>query len=87
MFYLDISCFTNQCDFKPHFCSQLVMIAVTPSGRNVVLEYDQSWFKDNFQIVTYALYGVWNLDFLRYSLPAFCVSDKLSTTKIALLAY
>ena len=32
-------------------------------------------------------YGVWNLDFFRYVLPAFCVSSKIQLTHILLLDY
>jgi hypothetical protein len=32
-------------------------------------------------------YGVWNLDFFRYVLPAFCVSSKIQLTHILLLNY
>lgn len=32
-------------------------------------------------------YGIWNLDFVRYVLPAFCVSNKIQLTHILLLNY
>ena len=34
-----------------------------------------------------ALYGIWNLDSIRYLLPPFCISGKLGTAHIALLEY
>ena len=34
-----------------------------------------------------AFYGVWNLDFIRYILPAFCASKNIQLTHIILLNY
>ena len=43
------------------------------------------FFKTNFDLATYTLYGLWNLDFLRYSLPPFCVSSRLNHTNVTIL--
>ena len=40
-----------------------------------------------FSKVTSAFYGIWNLDFIRYLLPAFCVSSKIQLTHILLFNY
>ena len=37
--------------------------------------------------ITLALYGVWNLDPIRYIVPPFCLSAKFSTINVALLGY
>ena len=58
--------------------------------------YDSSFkklaFNDNGEFrldvkIVHTLYGVFNLDFLRYAIPAFCVSDKLKPIHIAFLGY
>ena len=37
--------------------------------------------------VVLGLYGIWNLDPIRYIVPPFCVSTKLNLTQVALLGY
>ena len=37
--------------------------------------------------IIHTLYGVFNLDFFRYAIPPFCISDKLKPIHIALLGY
>ena len=68
------------------FYSQVMMIAVaTPSAKSQLLEIDTGLFQNNFDVVANALYGIWNLDFFRYSLPPFCVSSRLNRNYIAIL--
>ena len=42
--------------------------------------------KPFFKVIS-AFYGVWNLDFIRYDLPAFCVSNSIQLTHMILLNY
>ena len=68
------------------FYSQVMMIAVAaPSAKSQLLEMDTGWFQSNFDVIANALYGIWNLDFFRYSLPPFCVSNRLNCNCIAIL--
>ena len=38
-------------------------------------------------LIECVLYGIWNLNFIRYIVPPFCISEKLSGVHIHLLAY
>ena len=38
-------------------------------------------------LVLSVLYGVWNLDFFRYVIPSFCVSDQLTPIQVVALEY
>ena len=38
-------------------------------------------------IVMYTIYGFWNLDFFRYVIPSFCVSDQLTPIQVVALEY
>ena len=40
-----------------------------------------------FRTFVVALYGIWNLDFFKYTLPPFCLSSHLQQTHVALLGY
>ena len=44
-------------------------------------------FNRVFLVTIFFLYGVWNLDFLRYFLPPFCASEQLGTIHVAALEY
>ena len=69
------------------FYSQTVMYAIAidrpPPLEKVVPQYDKS-FLFNLNLF---LYGPWNLDFLRYILPPFCVTSGLSLKHTAILGY
>ena len=65
------------------FYSQLIMVELT-IDRNINLIMFQSGYLSTLPLL---LYGMWNLDFIRYSLPPFCISDKLHLAHITLLGY
>ena len=44
-------------------------------------------FNRVFLVTIFTIYGVWNLDFLRYFLPSFCASEQLGTIHVAALEY
>ena len=70
------------------FYSQIIMYIMVPSGRSFFLEYDGYLLRKYYNLVViFAFYGVWNLDFLRYSLPKFCISPKVDQTQITLLGF
>ena len=69
------------------FYSQLIMIVATPSGKNELLQHSIYFSQNKIVIVAYTLYGMWNLDFFRYSLPPFCVSNRLNHTQVFALGY
>ena len=69
------------------FFSQIVMFVLaidrSPPLEKVVPQYEKNfWFNLNL-----FLYGPWNLDFLRYVLPPFCVFKGLSMKYMAILSY
>ena len=45
------------------FCSQLIMITITPSVKPRFLVHNTYFFQTNLDVATYTLYGLWNLDF------------------------
>ena len=47
--------------------------------------YNTYFFQSNLDVATYTLYGLWNLDFFRYSLPPFCVSHRMNHSLITAL--
>ena len=70
------------------FYSQIIMYIMVPSGRSFFLEYDGHLLRKYYNLVViFAFYGVWNLDFLRYSLPKFCISPKVDQTQVTLLGF
>ena len=40
-----------------------------------------------FELAVIAFYGIWNLDFFRYFIPSFCISNYMSTLHILSLEY
>ena len=69
------------------FYSQLVMFVIAidrpPPLEKVIPQYERS-FLFNFNLF---LYSPWNLDFLRYILPPFCVTNGLNLEYMAILGY
>ena len=89
LFYLMFVLFQVNVTTSPMTCyifySQIMMLIATPSGKGLFQVYNTYFFQNNFDLATYTLYGLWNLDFLRYSLPPFCVSSRLNHTNITIL--
>ena len=56
------------------FYSQVIMLATTPYGKNQLLENDTNFFQSNFDVVTYTLYGMWNLDYFAIHYPHFVLA-------------
>ena len=69
------------------FYSQSVMFVIAvdrpPPMEKIIPQYESS-FLLNFNLF---LYGPWNLDFLRYILPPFCVTNGLRLEHMAILGY
>ena len=67
------------------FYSQLIMVELTidrnPQINCIMFQYRY------LSTLPLFFYGMWNLDFIRYSLPPFCISEKLHLAHIALLGY
>ena len=89
LFYLMFVLFQVNVTTSPMTCyifySQIMMLIATPSGKGLFQVHNTYFFQNNFDLATYTLYGLWNLDFLRYSLPPFCVSSRLNHTNITIL--
>ena len=89
LFYLTFLLFQINVTSSPMTCyifySQVMMFATTPSGKGYLLEHNTIYFKSNLDVITYTLYGMWNFDFLCYSLPPFCVSSRLNHTSVTIL--
>ena len=89
LFYLMFVLFQVNVTTSPMTCyifySQIMMLIATPSGKGSFQVHNTYFFQNNFDLATYTLYGLWNLDFLRYSLPPFCVSSRLNHTNITIL--
>ena len=70
-------------------CSQAIIYALiydrTTPVRAIVLS--QNKHTSAAVKVIIALYGIWNLDFIRYLVPPFCVSETLKLIHIASLGY
>ena len=67
--------------------SQLIVYAVfkDPVTLNKMVVQSQCKSVEYVMIVIGSLYGVWNLDFLKYIVPPLCISSKLSIIHIELL--
>ena len=89
LFYLTFLLFQINVTSSPMTCyifySQLMMLGTTSAVKSQLLKSNAYFFKTNFDLATYTLYGLWNLDFLRYSLPPFCVSSRLNHTNVTIL--
>ena len=64
-------------------CQLLATIAY--SSRNS-LENTSPFISEIWSVIL-TIYGIWNLDFLRYFLPPFCASEQLGTIHVAALEY
>ena len=89
LFYLIILIFQLNLTDSPMTCyiyySQTLISYVSKGGNS---ELNRNWFQARGpRLAVHALYGMWNLDILRYVLPPFCISSKLTFTHIALLDY
>ena len=89
LFYLMFVLFQVNVTTSPMTCyifySQIMMLIATPSGKGSFQVHNTYFFQNNLDLATYTLYGLWNLDFLRYSLPPFCASSRLNHTSITIL--
>ena len=89
LFYLMFVLFQVNVTTSPMTCyifySQIVMLIATPSGKGLFQVHNSYFFQNNLDLATYTLYGLWNLDFFRYSLPPFCVSSRLNHANITIL--
>ena len=66
------------------FFSQLEVSSFIFFGNKVFAELNHA---HNFLLFLTTMYGFWNLDFLRYILPPFCVSPKIKIIHITFLYY
>ena len=89
LFYLMFVLFQVNVTTSPMTCyifySQIMMLIATPSGKGLFQVHNTYFFQNNLDLATYTLYGLWNLDFFRYSLPSFCVSSRLNHANIIIL--
>ena len=94
IFYLIILLFQVNLTLAPMTCfimySQLVLFIFSikfedPSIKQLM--FDGNNFPTKFMMAVFTGYGVWNLDFLRYVVPPFCVSNKLKSIHITFLGY
>ena len=89
LFYLLILVFQINLTNSPmtcyiYYCQTLISL-VSKGGSS---ELNRDWFQERGpRLAVYALYGMWNLDIIRYVLPPFCISSKLTFTHISLLGY
>ena len=69
------------------FCQLAVytFASADPESRTIM---QQSSFI-GYQILIYlsSFYGIWNLDFFRYIMPSFCISENLKIVHVAILSY
>ena len=65
--------------------SQIIMSTAFYSRDSAII--NQSFQTKHAGASLYLLYGVWNLDFIRYALPPFCVSRNLNLTSVVLLEF
>ena len=70
-----------------YYCQTLISL-VSKGGSS---ELNRNWFQASYgpgpRFAVCALYGMWNLDVIRFVLPPFCISSKLTFTHISLLGY
>ena len=68
--------------------SQTVLLeATTGRGEPVLRIFYQSESASRGLKVILTLYGMWNLDFIRYLMPPFCISSKIKTLHVVFLGY
>ena len=89
VFYLIILVFQIELASSPMTCflfySQLIVYTLLIDRNRPI---NQIFVQlQQFETVVLTLYGMWNLDFVRYTIPPFCISSKLHTTHIMLLGY
>ena len=89
LFYLIILIFRINLTDSPMTCyiyySQTLISYVSKGGNS---ELNRNWFQARGpRLAVFALYGIWNLDIIRFVLPPFCISGKLTFTHISLLGY
>lgn len=92
IFYLIILTFQIRLTSAPMigfiWYSQTVLLEITYSGAKPIsrILYQSRNASKGLKVIL-ALYGMWNLDFIRYLVPPFCISLKLKTIHIAFLDY
>ncbi len=58
------------------YYSQTLINYVSTGGSS---ELNRNWFQARgLRLAVFALYGMWNLDIIRFVLPPFCISSKLT---------
>ena len=89
LFYLVILIFRINLTRSPmtcyiYFCQMLINLI----GNGGSSEFNRNWFQARGpRLAVFALYGMWNLDIIRFVLPPFCISSKLTFTHVTLLGY
>ena len=68
------------------FACQVLASTVNSSTRRIVSQSILP-FNNVFLKTVNTIYGIWNLDFLRYFLPPFCASEQLGTIHVLTLEY
>ena len=70
------------------FLCQFITCVSTLSNPYMYVHYATDLTVINFfKLAVLTFYGIWNLDFLRYFLPSFCISSDMSTIHILALEY
>lgn len=91
LFYLIVLFFRLHMTSAPMTCFILychcIMYYVSRNAPYVISIHNKGGFPSTLLTVVTIVYSVWSLDFLRYVIPPFCVSDKLRGNHIELLAY
>lgn len=64
------------------YCQAISYIFNTPFFYQLLMEKSRT-----LTITLLTLYGIWNLDFFRFIIPCFCVSDNLGTLDVVVLGY
>ena len=64
------------------FACQLIFSAI-----NLSITFESTSFIHVLVLTLGTIYGMWNLDFFRYLIPPFCVSDQISPLQVVALEY
>ena len=89
VFYLTILIFRMNLTSSPMTCfvfySQMIMstASITRNSQAIQLSIQSR----HAEQLLHSLYSMWNSDFIRYIVPPFCISNKLSHTHIVLLDF
>ena len=64
------------------FACQLIVSTI-----NLSVTFESTSFSHGIWLTISTIYGIWNLDFFRYLIPPFCVSDQISPLHVIALEY